>query len=51
MHEFIFSGISSQRYSVFDRNIDFQKGIQKPVFKTENRISVFKPKTGFPVFD
>src|SRR6218665_1542731 len=25
MHEFIFSGISSQHYIIFDRKIDFQK--------------------------
>src|SRR6218665_3016941 len=25
MHEFIFSGISSQCYAIFDRKIDFQK--------------------------
>ena len=51
MQEFISSGISSQRYEIFDRKIDFKKEIRKPVLKTENRISIFKPKTGFPIFD
>ena len=29
----------------------FKKEIQNSVSKSENRISVLKPKTGFPVFD
>jgi len=51
MHEFISSGISPQRYAIFDRRNDFKKinsktGFQnrKPDFgfQTENRISGFR---------
>jgi len=42
MHEFIFSGISLQRYAIF-----YRKMILKNKF--ENGFS--KSKTGFPVFD
>jgi len=50
MHEFIFSGISSQHYKIFDRKIFKQNskaGFQnrKPAdfgFQTENRISGFR---------
>jgi len=49
MNKFIFSGISSQHYEIFDRKIDFKKtktGFQnqKPDFgfETENRISGFR---------
>jgi len=48
MHEFMFSGIASQRYAIFDRKIDFKKNV-KTGFK--NRKPDFGFKTGFSVFD
>jgi len=42
MHDFVFSGISFQRYVIFYKKNDFKN-------KFENRFS--KSKTGFLVFD
>src|SRR6218665_1243773 len=51
MHEFTFSGISSQRYAILDRKIDLKKINSKTDFQnrkpdfgfqTENRISGFR---------